>query len=124
MIDKAAYMREYRKRPGKAEAHRAETRAYAESHRQERKEYSEAWRSERREKLSAIKLAAGCADCGYAEHSEALQFDHLPGTHKLFAIANAMSEGRPWDLIEAEISKCEVVCANCHAVRTADRRDW
>lgn len=122
MIDKAAYMREYRKRPGKAEAHRAENRVYVAAHKDERREYAANLRAERRARLNAIKLEAGCADCGYAAHPEALQFDHLPGTHKLFSVANAMSEGRPWDLIETEISKCEVVCANCHAVRTSERR--
>lgn len=69
--------------------------------------------------LDAIKLEAGCADCGYREHPAALQFDHLPGTHKLFRLSH--SAQRAWHLVLAEVAKCEVVCANCHAVRTATR---
>ena len=76
---------------------------------------------ERRAMVAAIKLAAGCADCGYKAHPDVLQFDHVPerGT-KLFQISTGM--GRSWTSILAEIAKCDVVCANCHILRTAVRR--
>lgn len=112
----AAYMREYRKDPVVAAKHRARTRRYAERMKAEGTEP----RLERRARLAAVKLAAGCTDCGYREHPEALHFDHLPGTDKLFNISQLVT--RSWASIEAEIEKCEVVCANCHAVRTANRR--
>ncbi len=58
-------------------------------------------------------------DCGYAEHAEALQFDHVRGEklHNVSQIA-AFSEARLW----AEVAKCEVRCANCHAVKTAKEK--
>ena len=68
--------------------------------------------------VSAFKLERGCADCGYNEHPAALQFDHRPGTVKLFDIARHFGRKGMWE----EIAKCDVVCANCHAVRTATRR--
>lgn len=68
------------------------------------------------DKVSAIKLEAGCADCGYRCDAVALDFDHLPGTTKLFTIAN--SPTRAWHEILLEIAKCDVVCANCHRIRT------
>jgi len=74
----------------------------------------------RRDKLSTIKLAAGCADCGYRAHAAALDFDHLDGTEKKFQMASCY--GRPWKNVLAEIAKCEVVCANCHRIRTFNRR--
>jgi hypothetical protein len=58
-------------------------------------------------------------DCGYNESAVALDFDHLPEFDKLFTIGN--NAHRSWAAIEAEIAKCEVVCANCHRVRTAAR---
>jgi len=62
-----------------------------------------------------------CSDCGEADIL-VLEFDHLPGTDKRFDIARAVSAStRSWSAIEAEIAKCEVVCANCHRRRTADR---
>ena len=48
-----------------------------------------------------------------------LEFDHL--RDKLFNIGPSLSR-KSWDNIEAEMSKCEVVCANCHRRRTARRR--
>jgi len=63
-------------------------------------------------KINAIKLEAGCADCGYRCDPVALDFDHLPGTVKLFTIAN--SPKRTWYSVLLEIAKCDVVCANCH----------
>jgi hypothetical protein len=75
----------------------------------------------RRKYIDALKLSRGCADCGYNAHAAALDFDHLPGTEKKFNIANYVwLMGKGSDL-EAEIAKCEVVCSNCHRVRTSKR---
>ncbi len=75
----------------------------------------------RREWVSALKMQRGCKDCGYAIHPHALQFDHLPGAEKSFTISTAVVS-HTLDQLAAEIEKCEVVCANCHAIRTAERR--
>lgn len=67
------------------------------------------------------QLGLGCMDCGYREHPAALEFDHRPGEIKLFNIGEkigAYSRTKIW----AEIAKCDVVCANCHAIRTDNRR--
>jgi hypothetical protein len=78
--------------------------------------------AERLAEVRAIKVAKGCADCGFNSHPAALDFDHLPGTIKLFDIGNAAGRWTPWDLVLLEIAKCEVVCANCHRIRTFERR--
>jgi hypothetical protein len=72
--------------------------------------------------IDAIKLERGCADCGYNTHPAALQFDHLPRYEKKHSVAQ-MANNINMDALIAEIAKCEVVCANCHAVRTARRRN-
>ena len=68
----------------------------------------------------ALKLAVGCADCGYNAHAEALDFDHRPGEVKSFNVSKGYQYAEAIAL--AEVAKCEVVCANCHRVRTAQRR--
>ena len=61
-------------------------------------------------------------DCGYRENVAALQFDHRPGETKLFTLGNTSNLKRANAIIWTEIAKCDVVCANCHAIRTATRR--
>jgi len=73
------------------------------------------------EELRQYKLAKGCVDCGYNAHAEALEFDHLPDSGKLFNIGEKIGSYSMKKLME-EVAKCEVVCANCHAIRTSSRR--
>lgn len=64
--------------------------------------------------------ARPCVDCGVQYPPEVMQFDHVRG-EKLFNLSRtppALSVSR----LQAEIVKCEVVCANCHALRTARRQ--
>ncbi len=56
-----------------------------------------------------------CTDCGVKYPSYVMQFDHL--RDKKYTISQMyILVGLP--TIKAEIEKCEVVCANCHAERT------
>ena len=68
-----------------------------------------------------IKMASGCIDCGYAAHAEALQFDHT-GQDKKGNVSDLIRSDYAWKTIMTEIDKCEVRCANCHAVRTSQRK--
>jgi hypothetical protein len=74
-----------------------------------------------RQWIADYKMSVGCADCGYREHPEALEFDHLPGAEKVANVSKMYFISRP-DELRAEMEKCEVVCSNCHAVRTYKRR--
>jgi hypothetical protein len=76
-----------------------------------------------RARINEIKLERGCTDCGYRAHPAALDFDHLPGSEKRHPVAWLISRNRLEDAL-AEIEKCEVVCANCHRVRTATRQQY
>lgn len=79
-------------------------------------------RQEIRLKIVDIKLTRGCIDCGYDAHPDALDFDHLPGADKKFDLSRC--NHKTWEDISNEIAKCEVVCANCHRIRTQKRRDY
>jgi len=78
---------------------------------------------QRRALIDEIKLARGCADCGFKAHPAALEFDHLPGSRKVRTIARMSSGRTSLTTLEAEMAKCEAVCANCHAIREAQRRE-
>jgi len=78
--------------------------------------------AEGRELITAYKLAHGCADCGYNRHPAALDLDHLPQFAKRAEVGRLAGAGR--DAILAELAKCEVVCANCHRIRTGQRAGY
>jgi hypothetical protein len=86
-----------------------------------KKETTKKFRLKRREMLNQIKMEAGCCDCGYNEHPAALHFDHVLGV-KNFNIS--MDPKRKWQDILEEIAKCEIVCANCHSIRTHERNQY
>jgi len=75
-----------------------------------------------RERIDAYKLVTGCADCGYADHPAALQLDHPPDADKDRRYGGkAVHPNWSWARIQAVLDACDVVCANCHAIRTATR---
>ena len=69
--------------------------------------------------LRDYKIEKGCYDCGYKGHHSALDFDHLPGELKVGAIQSGSGWG--WAALIQEVNKCDVVCANCHRIRTYNR---
>lgn len=62
-----------------------------------------------------------CTDCHISYPYYVMDFDHLPQYEKLFSIGGSMSKGKSLYQIQKEIAKCEVVCANCHRIRTHNR---
>ena len=60
-----------------------------------------------------------CSDCGHIFHHCAMDFDHI--SDKSFNIGEAANRQYPRNKIIAEIAKCEVVCSNCHRLRTWKR---
>jgi hypothetical protein len=69
-------------------------------------------------RLAEIKEASGCVDCGINNHI-ILDFDHL--RNKKYNISRMIHDGFSWKAIKKEIEKCEIVCANCHRIRTYNR---
>lgn len=71
--------------------------------------------------VRAIKEASPCTDCGLYYPYFVMQFDHI-GKDKEFDIGKAVHSGIGMKRLDAEIAKCELVCANCHAYRTHERQ--
>jgi hypothetical protein len=64
-----------------------------------------------------------CTDCGETDVL-VLEFDHVDCGAKLAAVSEMLRAQRPWRVIEGEIAKCQVRCANCHRRRTAAQQNW
>jgi len=89
------------------------------THNSNKSERTKIWQQSRRQKVNDIKLVIGCVQCGYNKHPAALQFNHTKG-EKLFNISQDTK--RKWDDIINEIAKCEVLCANCHAIHSFENK--
>lgn len=94
---------ERRKASGKTESYRS---------------YQAAYRAERRAKMDAAK-SVPCMDCNQKFDPICMDFDHRPGEEKLFDVGKMRD--MPWGTVAAEMAKCDVVCANCHRLRTKRR---
>lgn len=60
-----------------------------------------------------------CADCGVQHPSYVMDFDHRAGVKKLFNIGrDGLRGGWSLESLKREIEKCDVICSNCHRIRT------
>jgi len=74
------------------------------------------WRQ--RTKLRLIAAHGGmCVDCRIDGPSFIFEFDHRVPGEKSFEVSNATTT-RSFDRILVESMKCDLVCANCHKIRT------
>ena len=76
----------------------------------------------RRMWINTIKTGAGCVDCGYNKHAVALHFDHKDRLEKAANVSQLVGSKLKW--LFKEIRKCEVRCANCHAVKTVEEKEY
>lgn len=82
---------------------------------------SNASKTAARKRLNEQHKRKPCTDCGQRFPLCCMDFDHLDPTqkHPKARYRNLVMIGK--DLLEAEIAKCELVCANCHRIRTSKR---
>jgi len=77
-------------------------------------------RQEKVDRVNVIKETASCSDCGQLFPACCMDFDHVEGD-KSAEVGALVAKGASWELIQEEIDKCELVCANCHRIRTRDK---
>ena len=67
-----------------------------------------------------LKEKSPCLDCGEYYPYYVMDFDHVRGKkHKnVMELIPTLSKKK----IDEEIAKCEIVCSNCHRVRTHSRK--
>lgn len=77
---------------------------------------------DRKSALAFLRVQKGvpCLDCGLRFPHYVMDFDHVRGS-KCGNVSRMATSGRPLDALRAEIDKCEIVCSNCHRIRTYSR---
>jgi hypothetical protein len=70
--------------------------------------------------FQAYKESKGCHDCEVRYPHYILEFDHRPEKKKVDIVYRVLKKyGR--EAAWQEVSKCDVVCSNCHKKRTYER---
>jgi len=80
-------------------------------------------RSKNLREFHEYKEEKGCADCGEKYPYFVLEFDHKPEFEKIDTVYKVLTKygvEKAWE----EIAKCDVVCANCHKIRTYMRKPF
>jgi hypothetical protein len=71
--------------------------------------------------INKIKDESQCMDCGGKFHFTSMDFDHRESALKVMSVSSLVHLGRSIKTIKKEMAKCDIVCANCHRVRTWSR---
>jgi hypothetical protein len=75
---------------------------------------------EKREQIRELirtRKSVPCMDCNNQYPYYVMDFDHRDPKEKSFTIASMTNKSNV-ELVMKEIEKCDVVCANCHRIRT------
>lgn len=104
-----AYSREHYRRNRQAYLARAATRRKTD-------------REENRQRIFDHLVEHPCVDCGQTDPI-VLDFDHRDRTAKRGTISR-LARQVSWAVLELEIARCDVRCANCHRRRTAEQFGW
>jgi len=70
--------------------------------------------------IREIKSSNPCTDCGVTYPWYVMDFDHVLGK-KINDVSLMVTNRVSKQKIQEEIDKCEVVCSNCHRIRTFTR---
>jgi len=96
--------------------YRGKCRPCLSAHRKEA--WSSEWSSCRKSRYRN-KKDGPCVDCGVSFPSYVMQFDHVRGD-KLIKVSDLSLSSDA--VLVTEIAKCDLVCGNCHKIRTHTRR--
>jgi hypothetical protein len=75
-------------------------------------------RAKLRQYVAKIKESTPCTDCGKQYPHYVMDFDHLGDK---LGLINDFIKRHNKAALDLEIAKCEVVCSNCHRIRSFNR---
>jgi hypothetical protein len=117
-FDRKAWAREnYRKN---REAERERSRLYQLDNREVVRSRVRGQAAKKQAYIDEIK-SAPCCDCNGKFPPECMDFDHVRGK-KNCNVSAMIARAFSLESVIEEIAKCEVVCANCHRIRTRKRK--
>jgi hypothetical protein len=103
----------------------ANRRAYYERNKEKIIARTKAWTIARMERLREIVMLEKdnpCMDCNKRYHFSVMDFDHREGEIKNSGISALMNNWKVGETgLRKELAKCDLVCSNCHRVRTYNR---
>ncbi|MBC7707861.1 hypothetical protein H7Y63_01415 [Polaromonas sp.] len=97
---------------------KAASKRHYEAHKADYMLRNKRYRTEIQEYVRQIKESTPCADCKQQFAYYVMDFDHIGD--KLNNISFLSATGRI-GAVKKEIENCEIVCANCHRIRTHKR---
>lgn len=103
--------------PEEQEAKRAYDRDWYHRNQEKSKAKVRARRAQYVARWKEYKSKLSCQKCGFS-HPGALHFHHRDPSQKDDNLGSMMGRGVAWETLLKEIEKCDVLCANCHAILT------
>jgi len=97
---------------------------YRELNKEKIREQSKKWNKEHRREYRKEKkaicleyLGGKCVKCGATER---LEFDHIDRTTKKYTITGSVTNN--FDNLKEELNKCQLLCYDCHKVKTKSEK--
>lgn len=101
------------------ERHTEYMKTWRAKNRSKHKQYLKNYKRKQKKWLNSLKNKP-CTDCGQSYPHYVMDWDHISGEKK-FCISQRYISYKSRQAILDEIAKCELVCANCHRIRTHAR---
>ena len=93
-------------------------RKWEQANRDKRQVIGKRWRKKIRKWHQEYKRTLSCERCGFS-HPDALVFHHRNPDEKFKEVSVMVTSGYSIRSILKECAKCDVLCANCHAIEHA-----
>jgi len=81
------------------------------------------WKKQAHEYIIEYLKTHHCTKCGIT-NPMVLEFHHRDSKTKKMDVGAMLSGGWPFEMIKKEIEKCDVLCANCHRIESAEQQGW
>jgi hypothetical protein len=78
-------------------------------------------KEKRKNLVREIKESSPCKDCKMSYPYYVMHFDHINSSNKVNKVSSIIHTSSLKNILK-EIKKCDLVCANCHSVRTWKRQ--